>query len=640
MIIVSVLIFAFSLQGYSQGYHTSSNRALKCYNDGVKSYDYLDFQTAEKNFKEAIRLDPKFYEAYLMLGELFLKQKRYSEASVNYRSAVRIDSLSYKPAFFSLATSEMMSGDYANALIHFNFYLEQTGISEKNKLTALKNVKNCTFALDAINRPVAFNPVNAGDAINTREDEYWPSITADGHTLIFTRQTSGDDNFRGLRQTQEDFFLSTWQNNKWNTAINAGTPLNTYQNEGAQTLAADGNYMYFTACDRAGALGSCDIYFSAYSDGKWSKPFNLNSPVNSGFWESTPSVSADGNLLFFSSSRPGGFGGKDIWCSVLDSSNRWKYPVNLGKVINSESDEMSPFIHFDGRTLYFSSDGRPGMGGFDMYMTQLNKDSIWSEPVNLGYPVNTYNDEMGLVIESDGKRAYFSTIRDKSKGKDIFYFDLDESTRPNPVSYLKGRVFDKETGGMIKAEYELINLSSNKIMVKNSTDARGNFLVCLPSGFNYGLNVSKTGYLFYSENFLFEGVHSVTEPFIKKISLSPIRVGEKMLLANVFYDTDSWKIRDESASELANLVELLVENSNLIMEIGGHTDSTGSTEYNLILSEKRALSVVNYLVEKGVARERLKYRGYGNTMPAGDNVTEEGRQLNRRTEAKIIALKK
>jgi hypothetical protein len=314
--------------------------------------------------------------------------------------------------------------------------------------------------------------------------------------------------------------------------------------------------------------------------------------------------------------------------------------VNLGKVINSESDEMSPFIHFDGRTLYFSSDGRPGMGGFDMYMTQLNKDSIWSEPVNLGYPVNTYNDEMGLVIESDGKRAYFSTIRDKSKGKDIFYFDLDESTRPNPVSYLKGRVFDKETGGMIKAEYELINLSSNKIMVKNSTDARGNFLVCLPSGFNYGLNVSKTGYLFYSENFLFEGVHSVTEPFIKKISLSPIRVGEKMLLANVFYDTDSWKIRDESASELANLVELLVENSNLIMEIGGHTDSTGSTEYNLILSEKRALSVVNYLVEKGVARERLKYRGYGNTMPAGDNVTEEGRQLNRRTEAKIIALKK
>ncbi len=613
---------------------------MKFYNDGVASYNYLDFENAEKDFREALRLDPEFYEAYMMLGELFLKQKRYSESSVNYSSAVRIDSLYYRPVFFSLATSEMMSGDYSKALIHFKVYLEQKGISEKNKVVAQKNIVNCDFALRAINKPVSFNPVNAGDAINTEEDEYWPSITADGQTLIFTRQAVVEGNYTGLKQSQEDFFLCTLQNDNWSSAINAGSPLNTAQNEGAQTLASDGNYMFFTACDRAGGLGSCDIYFSAYSDGRWSKPYNLNSPVNSGYWESTPSISADGNILYFSSSRPGGFGGKDIWYSVLDSNNNWKYPVNPGKMINSEGDEMSPFIHFDGLTLYFSSDGRPGMGGFDLYMTRMNKDSTWTEPVNLGYPVNTYNDEMGLVIESDGKRAYFSTVRDKSRGKDIFYFDLDESTRPNPVSYLKGRVFDKATGGMIKAEYELINLSTNKVTVKNSTDSRGSFLVCLPSGFNYGLNVSKKGYLFYSENFLFEGIHSAAEPFIKKIILNPIKIGEKMLLTNVFYATDSWQIRAESASELNNLADLLKENSNLVMEIGGHTDSTGSAEYNLTLSEKRALSVVNYLVEKGIQRERLKYKGYGNTLPAGDNDTPEGRQLNRRTEAKIIDLKK
>jgi outer membrane protein OmpA-like peptidoglycan-associated protein len=341
-------------------------------------------------------------------------------------------------------------------------------------------------------------------------------------------------------------------------------------------------------------------------------------------------------MLFFSSSRPGGFGGKDLYYSVLDTSSRWKDPVNLGKGINTEGDEMSPFIHFDGKTLYFSSDGLPGMGGFDMYMTRMNKDSTWSEPQNLGYPINTYNDEMGLVIESGGHKAYFSSVRDKPKGKDIFYFNLQESLRPNPVSYLKGRVLDKETGGMIKAEYELINLSTRQVSIKSATDSRGNFLVCLPSGYNYGLNVSKPGYLFHSENFLFEGIHTVAEPFIKKIILNPIRVGEKVLLTNVFYETDSWQIREESAAELVNLAELLSDNKDLVMEIGGHTDSTGTEEYNRNLSEKRALSVVNFLIGKGIDPVRLKYKGYGNSMPVGDNETPEGRQLNRRTEGKII----
>jgi len=626
--------------GYTQGFHTNSNKAMKIYTDGVSNFEYLYFEEAEKNFKEAVRLDPNFLEAHMMLGELYFKQKKYAEASFSYKEALEIDSLYYRPVYFSLATAEMMSGDYSNALTHFKVYLSQSGISEKNRAAAAKSLINCEFAIEALKNPVAFNPENVGDGINTTDDEYWPSITADGQTMIFTRQAAGNNNSSYNNRSHEDFFISTRSDDTWNKAVNAGVPLNTPQNEGAQTLASNGNYMFFTACDRAGALGSCDIYFSSYSEGRWSNPFNLNSPVNSGSWESQPSISADGGTLFFSSSRPGGFGGKDLYYTVLDSNSRWKYPVNMGKVINTEGDEMSPFIHFDGQTLYFSSDGRPGMGGFDMYMTRMNNDSTWSEPINLGYPINTYNDEMGLVIESGGQKAYFSSVRDKSKGKDIFYFSLQESIRPNPVSYMKGRVFDKETGGVIKAEYELINLSTNNITVKSITDSRGNFLVCLPSGYNYGLNVSKPGYLFHSENFLFEGIHTVSEPFFKKIILNPIKVGEKMLLTNVFYETDSWQIKDESISELRNLVELLNDNKDLIMEIGGHTDSTGSIEYNRSLSEKRALSVVNYLISSGISAARLKYYGYGNTIPVGDNETPEGRQLNRRTEAKIIERRK
>jgi len=553
---------------------------------------------------------------------------------------VKIDSLFFKPVFFTLANAEMMYGNYRSALVHYNVYLAQEGMSAKNRIFAAKNSKNCEFAVKAIQNPIPFNPVSVGSGINTIDDEYWPSITADGHTMIFTRQPAVRENQSSYGQVQEDFYISYFSDNAWQKAFNAGAPLNTIQNEGAQTLSSNGNYMFFTACDRPGGMGSCDIYFSSFDDGKWSEPVNLRSPVNSPSWESQPSISADGKTLFFSSSRPGGFGGKDIWLSRLNERQTWTKPVNLGSIINTDGDEMSPFIHFDGKTLYFASDGRVGMGGFDIYMTKLKDDSTWTEPRNLGYPMNTYNDEMGLIIESEGQKAYFSSIRDKANGKDIFSFNLYESARPNPVSYLKGRVYDKVTGMLLKADYELINLSTGKIAIKSSTDATGNFLVCLPSGFNYGINVSKPGFLFYSESFMLEGQHTAAEPFIKKIVLNPIKLGEKMQLSNVFYEVDSWQLKKESISELNNLAGLISENKDIVIEISGFTDSTGSDDYNMALSEKRALSVVNYLINKGIPPERLKYKGYGNTSPIGDNVTYEGRKLNRRTEATVIGWKK
>ncbi len=639
LIILSVLSL-LPEAGYSQGLHTSSNKALKVYNEGMSAFDYLDYPKAESCFKEAVSIDIRFYEAYMMLGELMAKQNRYREASVNYLAAVKIDSLFFKPVFFNLANMEMMSGDYPKALVHFKVYEAQEGMLAKNKTSADKSIKNCEFAINAMKKPVPFNPVNVGSGINTTDDEYWPSITADGQTMMFTRQPNIINNpgFTGV--VQEDFYISYLKDNVWQKAFNAGAPLNTNQNEGAQSLSSDGSYMIFTACNRPGGMGNCDLYFSAFSNKTWSEPSNLGPPVNTNRWESTPSLSADGRSLYFSSSRPGGFGGKDIWVSRLDDKNQWSEPVNLGGAINTEGDELSPFIHFDGKTLYFASDGRVGMGGFDLYVTRLKDDSTWTEPKNLGYPINTWNDEMGLIIDAGGQKGYFSSIRDKSKGKDIYSFLLYEAVRPNPVSYMKGKVYDKETGKLLKAGYELVNLSTGKIIIRNATDEDGNFLVCLPSGYNYGINVSSPGYLFYSDNFMLEGTHTVSEPYIKKIVLNPVKVGEKMQLSNVFYEVDSWQLKKESLTELDNLVSLLSEHKNLVMEIGGYTDSTGSAQYNLALSEKRALSVVNYLIRKGVSADRLKYKGYGNTSPLGDNVTTEGRKLNRRTEAKIIEIKK
>jgi flagellar motor protein MotB len=601
-------------------------------------YNYLELNSAETLFLEAIDKDPRFYEAHMMLGELYYKQNKFKAAAKYYLNAINIDSNEYRPAFFTLAESEFKSGDYHNALKHYQSYLRSKNISENNKKIAARNIENSLFAIEAMKNPVPFSPESVGSGVNSADDEYWPSITADGSTMMFTRQLFSETRLPVRSMAQEDFFLSEVTDSGWSRAINAGAPLNTSSNEGAQTLSADGSYMFFTACDRPGGLGSCDIYFSAYNNGKWTKPYNVGEPINSRFWESTPSINANGDMIFFSSNRPGGFGGKDLWYSIMDSAGQWTEPVNMGNRINTEYDETSPFIHFDGTTLYFASDGWPGMGGLDLFITRMNEDSTWTEPKNLGYPINTAGDEMGLVIEAGGEVAYFSSKRENSLGKDIYSFVLDESIRPNPVSYIKGKVSDKETGRALRSEFELINLTVNETVLKSNTDENGNFLICLPSGYNYGINISKPGYLFFSESFMFEGGYTVSEPLVKNVYLQIIKVGETMSLKNVFFAFDSWELKAESTRELDNLVKLLIQNPTVKIEIGGHTDIIGAEGYNQTLSEKRALAVVDYIISKGIKLERLSYKGYGNSMPIGDNSTEEGRELNRRTEVKILGM--
>ncbi|HEX2974302.1 MAG TPA: hypothetical protein VHO68_00055, partial [Bacteroidales bacterium] len=331
---IVILYLATALCGLSQNVHTSSNKAMKAYTDGLRDFDFLNFPSAETNFRQAVLIDGKFIEAYLMLGDLFTKQRRFAEAASNYRSVVRIDSLFYKPVFFTLANAEMNSGDYSKALVHYKVYLAQDGMSEKNRHVAEKNVKNCEFAIEAIKNPVPFSPESVGDGINTTDDEYWPSITADGETLIFTKQQRAGDN--SLSQ-QEDFYISVYQNNSWQKAVSAGYPLNTRQNEGAQSLSSDGKYMYFTACDRQGGMGSCDIYYSQMSEGKWSEPVNLRSPVNTSAWESQPSVSADGMTLFHD--------------STIDIKSTHSHSP-IGSKIEGLPVEMNKGRHFISRRIY------------------------------------------------------------------------------------------------------------------------------------------------------------------------------------------------------------------------------------------------------------------------------------------------
>ena len=443
-----------------------------------------------------------------------------------------------------------------------------------------------------------------------------------------------------MSNVQEDFYISIKENGFWSKAINAGDILNTPSNEGAQTILVDGSKMYFTACNRKDGKGHCDIYSSIKENGQWTKAINIGTPINSGFWEAQPSISPDGKTLYFVSNRGGGFGQKDIWMSYLLDDGSWSEPVNLGENINSNKEEQSPFIHPDNRTLYFASDGLIGMGGFDLFKVTKKDDGTWSEPVNLGYPINTVWDEIGLIVNATGDRAFYSSDRFEGKGRDIFEFELYQEARPNPVSYIKGKVYDSENRNSLKAHFELISLESNEIIMQaESNQETGEFLVCIPTDNDYALNVSKEGYLFFSDNFELKGVHEISNPYLKDVALNPIKNGEKIVLRNIFYATDSYELEDKSVTELSKLIEFLNQNPGLIIEISGHTDNVGSNEYNLNLSNKRARSVYQYLIEKGIKSERLTYKGYGELQAISTNDAAQGRADNRRTEIKILATK-
>ena len=298
---------------------------------------------------------------------------------------------------------------------------------------------------------------------------------------------------------------------------------------------------------------------------------------------------------------------------------------------------MSPFIHSDGRTLYFSSDGLIGMGGYDIFMSKLDNNGNWSHPVNLGYPINTNRDEIGLIVNARGDKAYYSSDIDPQQGKDIFVFDMPQPTRPESVTYMKGKIFNSITSLPLKAQFELTDLNTGSIINFSYSDSiTGEFLVCIPTDHNYMLNVSKQGYLFFSENFAMNGTYDADEPFLKDIPLHPLQVGLSIVLKNIFYETDSFALKRESIAELRKVVDFLQQNPNVHIEISGHTDNVGNKEYNQRLSENRARTIAEYLIDSNIESDRVRYQGYGMNMPVANNDSEENRALNRRTELKII----
>ncbi|MCD4665543.1 MAG: OmpA family protein [Bacteroidales bacterium] len=634
-----ISFFSFSLISYTQDISTKSKKAKKAFEAGEAYFRLSDFPQAEINFLKAIEEDSEFYEAYMLLGELYEQTENDTDAVVVYKKAIEIDPEKFPGVFFYLANIEYKNAWYNDAAGHYKSFLGYQESHGENQIKAEKNLLNCEFAIKAMENPVPFNPVNLGANINSEKNEYFPCLTADNQTLLFTRLLSDTRSYTGR---QEDFYVSNNINNEWQPAYEIGKPINTALNEGAPTLSVDGNILIFTACESLDGYGKnregygrCDLFVSKRIGNNWSNPYNIGAPVNSRYWESQPAISSDGKTLYFVSNRHNNY---DIWVSTVDDQGVWSEPAKLGPNINTDGYEGSVFIHPDNQTLYFSSDGFVGMGGLDIYISRRDSTGEWGVPVNLGYPINTYKDENSILISTDGELAMFASDRKEGfGGLDLYAFELYEDVRPQQVTYMKGIVFDNETEKRLEARFELIDLEKGEIVVQSfSNKGNGEFLVCLPANYDYALNVSKDGYLFYSENFNLTGENLLTDPVLKDVPLKPIQLGGKVVMKNVFFETDEYDLKKESEVELSRLIGLLNNNPEIKIEIGGHTDNTGTDEYNLILSGNRAKAVYNFLVKNGIEPTRLSYNGYGKSQPIDTNETEEGRANNRRTEFIVV----
>ncbi len=636
-----VLFFFLFMESYAQKAKDLHVKIAALYQEALTCSQQGNSLKSAQLLNEILKIDSTFYLARFALADLCHEAGKTDEELVHLAKGLTFSGDAYPAGFKFLAEGCFKKGEYSTALRNMEHYavLRQTLTQDEQLLLA-----SCRLSVTAMDHPAAIQLNNAGDSINTAAEEYWPSLNAEANELVFTRLETIDSQGRSIAKPQEDCYFSKLDSDGWHKARPLGDTVNTEENEGAQTLSADGKWLIFSACGRADGFGSCDLYFTMKKNGVWSVPVNLGEPVNSGAWESQPSLSADGETLYFVSSRSGGSGKMDIWKAEKIGLSPEGIP-QFGNVkniqeLNTAGNDLSPFIHADGKTFYFSSDGRAGLGGTDLFVTRL-VNGKFSEPVNLGYPINTQGNEEGLVVEISGERAWFSSNRNPLKGRDLFYFPLPVELRPDPVSYLKGLVSDAVTGLKLNADIVLTNLGTNELIRKiRGTDNDGEFLFCLPSGVNYGLNFSRKGYLFSSENVSLLNGFSQCNPKKVNIRLTPVTVGAMTTLKNIFFETNSWQLMSESKSQLDDMARFMQVNKEVVMEVVGHTDAVGTEQYNRELSSRRAEAVVAELRNRNIEPYRIKGRGAGFSIPVGDNSTEVGRQANRRTEFVIKEIDK
>ncbi|WP_160711523.1 OmpA family protein [Chitinophaga solisilvae] len=619
-----LLFYGLTLKAQVVTYETAPKKAKASFDKAVDAVRMYNTKEAIGYLQEALKTAPGFTDAYGQMGLCYTELKNYTQAVAAFQKLQQLDSNGLRPVTMAYSKALAGTGNFVEALKLVDKYL----VTARSKnATAEKLRANYTFAVNNSQRQVPFHPVNLGDHINSRDLEYFPSLTIDSRTLIYTRRINGRN---------EDFFLSRRDSSGWSQSVNMGEPVNSSYNEGAQNISQDGTMLMFTGCEFPDGKGSCDIYYSELTPNGWTTPQNIGAPVNTRDWESQPSLSADKQTLYFA--RETTDNATDIFVSKRLANGRWSAPERLGPNINTPGRETTPFIHADGQTLYFSSNGHPGYGGQDIFYSRRQPDGSWGPAVNLGYPINTIDEDASLIVDANGTTGYFASDRSDTRGGlDIYSFELYPEARPLQTLYVKGFVYDTVTHTRIAANIDVIDLQGGYQIAAVKTNDNGDFLAPLPVGKDYAFHVNKKGYLFYSDNFSLKD-HNPGVPFEKNIPLQPLAANASIVLHNIFFKSKQFNLEPASVTELDKLVKLLQENPTIRIEIAGHTDNVGSDKDNLLLSDNRAKAVVKYLAEKGIPTTRMTAKGYGETQPIVSNDTESGRAENRRTVFKITGL--
>lgn len=653
----------------AQGYSSKNKKAIALFEEGQKFPNQNrnpmtglpDYAGGIKLMDKALEKDPNFWEAHLVAGEFAEYAGKQDVAINHYEKALEINP-KHSPTgstYFYLGSLYFDAGKYDESIKTLNIYIANQRANPEMVQKANEILNSAEFSREAVKNPTSFNPINLGPGINTADPEYFPTITVDGRTILFTRLIS-DERVSGPYKKQEDFFVSQLSDkNVWMKAVPMPNNINTVNNEGAPTIAADGRSLIFVACadatgtnygDNRFGKGSCDLFYTKKLGSRWLDPVNLPGFVNSASWESQPSLSADGKTLYFVKrvSARGMQQDADIFMTTLQEDGKWGPPVRLPDNINTPYMEESVLIHPDGKTLYFSSRGHKGLGGLDIFVSRMDANGKWGNPENLGYPINTRYDENSLMVSADGEIAFFASDRTGGFGDlDIYYFEMPKHLRPTKTLYFDGLVYDINSKKPVPGKFYLVDLKTGQEVIRAEADpVNGSFTVSLPIDREYALYVSYPNYNNFSAHFNMT-IPDEQESFHMDVPMIPIGIEEPpVALRNVFFDLGKATLRPESTLELNKFRDFLKNNPAIRVELGGHTDTRGDATDNQKLSEARAKAVYDYLVNEGIDAKRMTYKGYGESQPiisdeqiarmSSEKEKEKAHQENRRTVYKII----
>ncbi len=638
--LIILVVSAIFLPGLVNGQNT---KATGLYTIGKKNYDDSKYPQAIEVLNAAVKESPKYEDALYYLAGSYFYNSNYDEAMNILQKLEKVNPDYWAHSYYWWGQCYFYKNDLDNMKSKFEVFLQKIQNKPKNQMEIHKGRYKLRYATEsqAIRKmgPTMDLPVNLS-ASNSEFDDYMPQSNPTGKIIYFTSTRKGSPFNRETVDKEfgwgEDVYQMEKTETGWTEPTPLPAPINTKKNDGSATFSGDGQTMVYGGCNREDGIGDCDLYISSLKGTEWSEPMNMGNVVNSPEWDAQPTLSADGSMLIFASDRKGGYGSEDLYIVTKNIFGEWGIPSNLGPVINTPDKEMSPFLGSDGKTLYFSSTGHPGFGGADLFVSTF-ENGKWTEPRNLGAPLNSDKDDKYFTIGGSGEVGYFASSREGGKGGyDLYSVKIPESMRPQATVVVSGIVSNARDKKPISAWVMVEDIETGDLIASNkSNSATGKYLAVLPSGRNYSVSANKEGFFFYSAKYEVP-LGTKYQELILNIPLQPLEKGAKVILNNIFFETGKATLTPESKVELNRAIDLLKMNPTMKIEISGHTDNVGSLASNMALSQARALSVVNHLSGAGIAATRLVPKGYGPNVPIASNDTPEGRQLNRRTEFLIL----